>query len=373
MKSIYLVFIGVLGLVGHNAQAQRIQGRVFDKDTKVPIEQAKISMYKENGQVIDSVFTVFDGSYNYAPLNPGEVYKVATEARNYSSAEVLVEQSEHGALVIFGLVALGGNSKGVTQNQPNKNTNTHLSNSTSDKMVARTALTPAKKKAETQDGSTQKETINKSYHNSFTISTGDQTVAMAALTPAKKLAESTESAQSQATDSSSWNTPPIKHRQSPSSSLSSTPSQVNTSVVVEDSKYTVKQDSHQKVATTHSQPQFTSPQTKGFVGAIYYDFNSSYLNDQNKQELNAIIDGLRKDRNSKIQVNIFLDVQVADVKYQEWLVQRRRDRIINYFISKGIARSRIVAQIEVIEGWPEPLAGQKHSPRNTRRCDFVII
>ncbi|MHC5361655.1 hypothetical protein [Myroides sp. LJL110] len=284
MKSNNLSVYCILAfLLSYCLQGQQIQGRVFDKQTQLPIHKAKISLYDQTGRAIDSVFTNKDGGYNYLPTIPGSVYKITSKAKDYSSAEVLVEQSNQGALVIFGLIAT------------NPGNNKH-----------KLALD------------------HKSHKN-----------------PESNLAISESSQYSKAN-------------------------------IKED-----KQIHHAKNKAQNDPPYIESNEKKGypegFLTAVYYDFNSSFLNEQNRSDLQRVTLYLRENPNAQIQMNLFLDTQQNNQEYQQWLLQRRQDRIIDYFISQGISQNRVVPQVKRLAGWPEPLPGQDHSPRNTRRCDFVVI
>jgi len=73
---------------------------------------------------------------------------------------------------------------------------------------------------------------------------------------------------------------------------------------------------------------------------IYFDRQSSYLNPQNKKELEAFIAQLKDlDATLKLEVISHCDSRSSD-EYNMWLGERRMNRTIDYFVSRGIDRSR---------------------------------
>jgi OOP family OmpA-OmpF porin len=73
---------------------------------------------------------------------------------------------------------------------------------------------------------------------------------------------------------------------------------------------------------------------------IYFDFNSSYLNKRNLQDLDAFVEKIKELKNSKITVTSHCDLRASEV-YNDWLSQKRMERTVNYLTQKGINRSRI--------------------------------
>lgn len=77
------------------------------------------------------------------------------------------------------------------------------------------------------------------------------------------------------------------------------------------------------------------------TNSIFFDLNSSYLNAENKNTLNAMIDKL-KSAQGNIEVNSYADSR-ANSDYNMWLSERRSKRVVDYLVSKGIAAKRIVS------------------------------
>ncbi|MHC5310449.1 carboxypeptidase regulatory-like domain-containing protein [Myroides sp. LJL116] len=110
MKKPHWLLIAVLVLFCNLVVAQRIEGRVFDKQNNQPLNKAQIDLFSRTGKKLQSVSTDFNGNYYYQGPDAQEVYKVAGSAQGYTTAEVIVNSGANGTLVIFGLVQSGENS-----------------------------------------------------------------------------------------------------------------------------------------------------------------------------------------------------------------------------------------------------------------------
>lgn len=110
MKKTYWLLIAVLVLFCNLVVAQRIEGRVFDKQNNQPLNNAQIDLFSRTGKKLQSVSTDFNGNYYYQGPDIQEVYKVAGSAQGYTTAEVIVNSGANGTLVIFGLVQNGENT-----------------------------------------------------------------------------------------------------------------------------------------------------------------------------------------------------------------------------------------------------------------------
>lgn len=79
---------------------------------------------------------------------------------------------------------------------------------------------------------------------------------------------------------------------------------------------------------------------------IYFDRQSSYLNPQNKKELEAFLVQLKAlDATLKFQVISHCDSRSSD-EYNMWLGERRMTRTIDFLVAKGIDKSRFLGDFK---------------------------
>lgn len=67
---------------------------------------------------------------------------------------------------------------------------------------------------------------------------------------------------------------------------------------------------------------------------IYFDFNSSYLNQQNKNDLESVISYLRANPDKKVLVQAHADSRGTN-QYNDWLSERRVERAANWLVVHG--------------------------------------
>lgn len=72
---------------------------------------------------------------------------------------------------------------------------------------------------------------------------------------------------------------------------------------------------------------------------VYFDVNSSYMTEKEKQKLNALVADL-KGGSGKIIIEGHTDINGAN-DYNKWLSERRSQRVLNFLVSKGISQSRM--------------------------------
>jgi outer membrane protein OmpA-like peptidoglycan-associated protein len=84
-----------------------------------------------------------------------------------------------------------------------------------------------------------------------------------------------------------------------------------------------------------SLPEISLPQA-----VIYFDLNSSNLNHQNYQDLDAFIKKMMDYPTTKLTITSHCDRRASDT-YNIWLSKRRMERTINYLVEKGIPRENI--------------------------------
>lgn len=72
---------------------------------------------------------------------------------------------------------------------------------------------------------------------------------------------------------------------------------------------------------------------------VYFDVNSSFMTDKEKSKLNTLINELKAVQ-GPIMIEGHTDINGAN-DYNQWLSQRRSQRVLNFLVSKGVPRSKI--------------------------------
>ncbi|MTG98179.1 OmpA family protein [Myroides sp. BIT-d1] len=114
MKNLYLIVCGVLLMGSTTVSAQKIEGKIFDKELNVPIAEGDITFYSKKGDRIATVYTNTSGQYEFEPKDLALVHKIVGTAKDYTKAEVLVNQIEDGVVANFGLLKDKGALKNNT-------------------------------------------------------------------------------------------------------------------------------------------------------------------------------------------------------------------------------------------------------------------
>ena len=112
------------------------------------------------------------------------------------------------------------------------------------------------------------------------------------------------------------------------------------------------------------------------IGHVYFNFNSSYLTADNKSVLNQVVSLLLEDSNRVLKVVTHADSR-GDKKYNQWLSERRLDRVVEYFIANEIDPNQLrksalgeeILNNECKDNVPCP--ENKH--RENRRAEFRLI
>lgn len=102
--------------------------------------------------------------------------------------------------------------------------------------------------------------------------------------------------------------------------------------------------------TTHLEADFQLnqiPSGEIEIEGIEYDFDKATLRPKSKENLDKIVDLLKLNDNLSIMINAHTDSRGNDA-YNERLSQARAQSCVDYLVSKGIAKSRLVAK-----GWGE--------------------
>ena len=76
---------------------------------------------------------------------------------------------------------------------------------------------------------------------------------------------------------------------------------------------------------------------------IYYDYNKYNIRDDAAEELDKLVTVLRDNPEISIELSSHTD-SVDTEKYNLWLSQKRAESAVNYIISQGINKDRLIAK-----------------------------
>lgn len=110
---------------------------------------------------------------------------------------------------------------------------------------------------------------------------------------------------------------------------------------------------------------------------IYFDFNSSYLNERNLVDLDKIIQILRRNPTMRIEVRAHTDNR-GSVGYNNWMSQRRAQRAADWIIKEGkIDADRVTTRDfgkdQPVHSCPPGVRCTEQNHRENRRCEFIIL
>ena len=112
------------------------------------------------------------------------------------------------------------------------------------------------------------------------------------------------------------------------------------------------------------------------LGLVYFDLNSSYLDDEDRQLLDKLSEILLENPTLVIEITSYSDARGSD-KYNLWLSERRTERTASYLIVQGISQERIVSKARGEENLTNECddgvycSEQKH--RENRRSEFTVV
>lgn len=112
------------------------------------------------------------------------------------------------------------------------------------------------------------------------------------------------------------------------------------------------------------------------LGFVYFDLNSSYLNKQEIQLLDKLITILQDNPSVKLKISSHTDSRGA-TKYNQWLSERRLYRTLDYLVSRGIPKHRLLSEAkgeelltnECVDG----VVCSEIKHRENRRCEFEVF
>ena len=112
------------------------------------------------------------------------------------------------------------------------------------------------------------------------------------------------------------------------------------------------------------------------IEPIYFDIDSSYLNEQAKTELQKVVDLMNKYPKMIIEAASHTDSRAPD-RYNDWLSGNRAKRTVEFIEKKGIETSRITGkgygETQLINGCDDNTKCTEAEHQQNRRSEFVII
>lgn len=104
---------------------------------------------------------------------------------------------------------------------------------------------------------------------------------------------------------------------------------------------------------------------------IQYDFNSSYFNDSNRVAADELLHYMQKNTNQSVVIRSYVETR-NNAQYNEWLAERRAQRVIDYLTAQGISANRLVKDVVHLSQNATSREGAAGTARDFRRCDFII-
>ena len=112
------------------------------------------------------------------------------------------------------------------------------------------------------------------------------------------------------------------------------------------------------------------------IEPIYFELNSSYLNQEAKTELDKVVDLMSKYPEMIIESGSHTDSRGIE-GYNTWLSTRRASSTVNYIIERGVDPSRITGkgygETQLINGCSDGMDCTEAQHAMNRRTEFVII
>jgi len=109
---------------------------------------------------------------------------------------------------------------------------------------------------------------------------------------------------------------------------------------------------------------------------LYYDVNSSNIRPDAALVLDELLKILVEFPKMKIELSSHTDSQ-GDAKYNQWLSQRRAQSAVEYLLSKGISKNRMVAmgygESKLINQCKDGVECSDEEHQINRRTEFKIM
>ncbi|MBT8276352.1 MAG: OmpA family protein, partial [Bacteroidia bacterium] len=112
------------------------------------------------------------------------------------------------------------------------------------------------------------------------------------------------------------------------------------------------------------------------LGAVYFAFDSSYLNNTSKETLDAVSELMKVYSEFNFEIHAHTDSRGTAI-YNQWLSDRRAKRSMDYLVMKGIASQRISAighgETQIENGCKDGIDCSKESHAQNRRANVLIV
>lgn len=110
-------------------------------------------------------------------------------------------------------------------------------------------------------------------------------------------------------------------------------------------------------------------------GEVHYAYNSSYLTTENKDVLGQIATFMKENPSLQIELHAHADSR-GRAEYNQWLSERRAERVFEYLVAQGIETSRLRAlghgETALLNHCADGVRCPAEEHAVNRRCDFMI-
>jgi len=112
------------------------------------------------------------------------------------------------------------------------------------------------------------------------------------------------------------------------------------------------------------------------IGAVYFDFDSSYLNAPSKRTLDAVAVLMEEHPEQTFEIHAHTDSRGPD-NYNLWLSDRRAQSTLNYLVSRGISENRLEAfghgESQLINDCADGVKCAEEQHQLNRRSEATVI
>ncbi len=112
------------------------------------------------------------------------------------------------------------------------------------------------------------------------------------------------------------------------------------------------------------------------IAPVYFDYESSWLNQKAKSDLTKVIDMLKQYPQMVLKCGGYTDAK-GEVEYNQWMSNRRAKRVIDYILEGGISASRIsgkgFGETKLINDCTNEKECTDKERAINRRTEFVIV
>jgi outer membrane protein OmpA-like peptidoglycan-associated protein len=109
---------------------------------------------------------------------------------------------------------------------------------------------------------------------------------------------------------------------------------------------------------------------------VYFDFNSSFLNEKSKVILDGLVLILKENPEMRVKVPSHTDPR-GESDYNKWLSERRVQSTVAYLLSKGIQNERLIEESfgeeKLLNDCDDSKPCSEDEHKINRRSEFIII